>query len=325
MSFIRKIRNPELFQGDFHRRGYFEGWYFKLIDRDMKTAAAAIPGVALGASRSSPDSHAFVQFIMGSRAYYFKYPLQEFKADEKIFHVSIGGSTFSRNGIVLNLEDENMQIYGELAFSDALPFPKTRLSPGIMGPFGYVPCMECYHGIVSIRHTICGTLNVEGQAVPFDGGSGYIEKDWGRAFPSCWVWVQANHFSRDAAFLFSVADIPWLRGSFTGFFSFLYLDGKLRRFATYTGAKLLRLTEYGGVTEAVIRDGNGTLEFAARPGLSGMLKAPKNGLMDRIIEESISSTVAVRWTDASGIMLFEGTSSCAGMERYEAERLYQRP
>ena len=32
---------------------------------------------------------------------------------------------------------------------------------------------------------------------PF-GGRGYIEKDWGQAFPRAWIWTQSNHFGADA-------------------------------------------------------------------------------------------------------------------------------
>jgi hypothetical protein len=193
-----------------------------------------------------------------------------------------------------------------------------------MGPFGYVPFMECYHGIVSVRHRIDGQLSVFGQTLDFSGGTGYIEKDWGSAFPSCWAWVQANHFRDGAAFLFSVAQIPWLGRSFTGFFSFLYADGEFYRFATYTGARIIRLAGRDGGLEGVLRDGRRSLEFHAKPGPTGMLKAPKHGLMDRFIEESLSAQVHVRLADREGATLFEGASGLGGMERFDAEKLLTR-
>jgi tocopherol cyclase len=321
MGLLTKIKNPELFQGSLGRRGYFEGWYFKLIGADRATAAAVIPGISLGSGQHHPESHAFIQFIWADRTLYFRYPLSDFSSDSRRFLVKIGENTFSRDGITLRLKQGDDRIEGVLKFSEVLPFPRTLLYPGIMGPFGYVPGMECYHGIVNIRHSIAGTLSVSGTPICFDGGSGYVEKDWGRAFPSAWVWLQANHFSDDAAFLFSVADIPWQGGSFRGFISFLYLNGRLHRFATYTGAKLVKLSEAGDTTEAVMTGRSGTLELSARTGPGGMLRAPKNGLMDRLIEESISATISVKLSDAKGRVLFEGTSPCAGMERYDSQKL----
>jgi tocopherol cyclase len=62
--------------------------------------------------------------------------------------------------------------------------PSSLYAPGIMGPFGYIPTLECYHGVVSIHHKTNGTIDF----TLSDGslhssinakGSGYIEKDHG--------------------------------------------------------------------------------------------------------------------------------------------------
>lgn len=323
MSIFSKILDPELFQGSLRRRGYFEGWYFKLRGAGGVEAAAAIPGVALG-ERGSQDSHAFVQFIAGGRAEYFRYPLCDFDSGRNIFRVRIGGSEFGREGVRLNLHNENCDITGKLEFSNMVPFPRTLLRPGIMGPLSFVPGMECYHGVVSLRHDISGALEVEGRRVSYDGGVGYIEKDWGRSFPRAWVWVQANGFPGGASFLFSAAEIPFCGGSFRGFFALLWHEGRLRLFATYTGAKLLRLAEAGGATEAAIAGRGMRLEISARPGPGGLLKAPKNGAMENVIEESLQASVSVRLTDADGGVLFEGECASAGLERHEFARLVKR-
>ena len=319
MGLLRKVMNPELFQGSLKQAGYFEGWYFKLIDRDAKQSAAVIPGVSL-ADGAGAQSHAFVQVIHGADARYYAYPLSDFHADSKQFLVRVGGSEFSRDGMRLDLSGPGGAVTGELAFTGAMPFPK-KPWPGIMGPFGFLPGMECYHGVVTVRHRVSGALRLGGAALDFTGGSGYVEKDWGRSFPSCWVWLQAGHFpGSDAAFLFSVARIPFAGSGFDGFFAFLYANGRLHRLATYTGARLVSLTDRGGATEAVIRSWRQVLELCARPGPGGLLRAPKNGLMDRLIEESIQATVEVRLTE-DGQEVFSGSSPCAGMERFEHGRL----
>jgi len=73
-------------------------------------------------------------------------------------------------------------VRGSLCFSCINPWPVTLLSPGVMGWYAWVPFMECYHGVVSLDHTIEGILHVDvdGTAVDFGGGRGYTEKDWGR-------------------------------------------------------------------------------------------------------------------------------------------------
>jgi hypothetical protein len=94
-------------------------------------------------------------------------------------------------------------VHGHFQFpaSSQTPLPTSRWTPSIMGITAYLPFLECNHGVASLHHTISkGHLvalrddsEVLGEA-NFDGGVGYIEKDWGVNFPSTWVWAQANMF-----------------------------------------------------------------------------------------------------------------------------------
>ena len=34
MYIISKLFNPEIFQGKFKRKSYFEGWYYKIVDKN---------------------------------------------------------------------------------------------------------------------------------------------------------------------------------------------------------------------------------------------------------------------------------------------------
>lgn len=96
--------------------------------------------------------------------------------------------------------------------------PATVTSPGIMGWYAWMPVMECYHGVVSFSQDLSGSLSLDGGRLTFDGGRGYLEKDWGRAFPTGYIWMQSNHFTRPGACLVaSVAVIPWRRTQFRGF------------------------------------------------------------------------------------------------------------
>jgi|SaaInl5LU_22_DNA_1037371.scaffolds.fasta_scaffold73716_1 tocopherol cyclase len=58
-------------------------------------------------------------------------------------NVDIENNSFSSEKMVLNLD----HIQGEINFSGNIPWPKKWHSTGIMGPFSFVPKMECYHGI----------------------------------------------------------------------------------------------------------------------------------------------------------------------------------
>ncbi|NCB24980.1 MAG: hypothetical protein EOM62_05830 [Bacteroidia bacterium] len=312
---IGKIWIPEAFQGSRKKRNYFEGWYFKLIDKSRQTVFAIIPGISIGENRKDP--HAFVQFIdaVKGKTEYFRFAIDEFKADKNKFDVYIGRNHFSDKSIDINLNNGDSAISGILHFDNIEKYPKSFFNPGIMGPFSFIPCMECYHGIVNIRHTINGCLNLNAAQIDMTGGEGYIEKDWGRSFPESWIWLQANHFHEaGASFMFSVARIPWLKRSFTGLISFLRTDQGFYKFATYNRSRITYIENDGDTIVVRVQSPTHTLNFTADYKKGGILKAPKNGLMEREIEESITAEVSVCLTDRNGNTIFKGSSKCAGME-----------
>ena len=312
---IKKIFNPEIFQGKHKKTNYFEGWYYKIIDSEMDNVYAVIPGVSL--DEKTNDTHAFIQVLdaHSTEVNYFRFDISEFRFNEKKFEVWIGENHFTDSEIKLNLEGEELQIKGELAFHNLVKYPKKILSPGIMGPFTFIPTMECYHGIVNIHHEITGQLIISGDEIDFDQGYGYIEKDWGRSFPESWIWLQSNHFhEEDVSVMFSLAKIPWLGKSFTGLISFLRIKERIYLFATYSRAKVSKLEKSDNHLSIVLQDKNYTMELEVENSPGGVLKAPKNGLMSREISESIKAVVQVKLTDKTGHIIFQGQGINTGFE-----------
>lgn len=315
MYLLKKIWNPALYQGKYKKQDFFEGWYYKLIDSGRKNVLAVIPGVAHG--HGEMGNHAFIQIInsISSSVHYFKFNLSEFHFSKDKFEVSIENNYFSRDKILLHLRDNLSVIEGNFSFYNIVPFPKTFFNPGIMGPYSFAPFMECYHGIVSIHHEIKGSISIDKNEIVFDGGYGYIEKDWGCSFPEAWVWIQSNHFTNNnVSFMFSIAKIPWLGRFFIGFISFLRLDDKLYRFATYTKSNIRSLDFRHETLNIIIEDKNYKLEIQASYKGGEMLKAPKNGIMSRDIRESINSVVDVKLQSWDGRLIFEDVGVNTGME-----------
>ena len=131
----------------------------------------------------------------------------EFKPTPKRHSLKIGKNYFSRDEISLDLPN----IKGDLKFRNLSPWSNSFLSPGIMGPYSFIPFMECYHGIVSMDHDILGSLKYNNEDISFKKGKGYMEKDWGHSFPKAYIWMQSNHFSKPDISLKSWAQ-PQTRG-----------------------------------------------------------------------------------------------------------------
>ena len=305
------IFNPERFQGWTRKRKYFEGWYYKVVNREETRAFAVIPGIAMDAYG---NSHAFIQVLDGKKltSKFHKFNLESFRSASDKFEISISDNHFSRNEMQLNLPD----IKGHLHFSGTIPWPNRWYSPGIMGPYAFVPFMECYHGIVSLDHTIKGNIDVNNEILNFDNGRGYTEKDWGQSFPGAYVWLQSNHFSKPGfSFKASVAKIPFLRNWFVGFIAGVWLGDRLIQFTTYNKSVLRRSVIDPDKVELVMENRNYRLEIIARREVSTVLASPIMGLMDGRIEESMNACIEVALSDQkTGSIVFCDTGRNAGLE-----------
>jgi tocopherol cyclase len=310
---IRKIWNPEWFQGNNKKKNYFEGWYFKNVSNEGTHCWSFIPGVSL----VGEDAHAFIQAINGNtgETWYFRFPLESFSFSSSSFAIKIDKNTFAKTGFSLDINQNGQQFKGNVLCTNAVTYPANLQRPGIMGWYRYVPFMECYHGVVSLHHTLMGNLNYNGTILNFDNGNGYIEKDWGTSMPSAWVWMQTNHFAKhNTSFMFSVARIPWIGKNFTGFLGFFYHENKIITFATYTGDRLVKLENERSKVKIEVQGKKYRLLLEGTNNSHGPLKAPILGKMDRIIHESIDAKIYIKLTTDTGETIFEGTGKNAGLE-----------
>jgi tocopherol cyclase len=311
MSFYKSL-HPPVFQGNLRKKKYFEGWYYKQVSADGSQILSVIPGISLSA-----DPHSFVQIIDGLTGIseYITYPLDDFKASEKTLALKIGNSYFTDKEIRLDLKGEKFRIDGVISFKNTLQWKGNLIDPGIMGWYSWVPFMECYHGVVSLNHMLEGTLNINNNVADFTGGKGYIEKDWGKSFPECWVWAQANCFVNPlTSFMVSVAKIPWLGHFFVGHICFLVHNGVVYKFMTWNGSKIVGLENGANMIKLNLKGKNSQIEISISKTRSGLLKAPVFGSMERYIKESINATVSVRLTSDRGDEIFSGSSQGGGLE-----------
>ena len=308
---LQALFNDALYHGWGKKRKYFEGWYYKVIDKTETKAFAFIPGIAMD---EQGDQQAFIQVLDGKQltAAYHKFDAKEFIPTTGKFEVRIGENYFSKEEIKLKLPE----LSGSLVFENQVPWPSSWYSPGIMGPFSFVPFMECYHGILSMDHKIVGQLEINETPVDFTNGRGYMEKDWGRSFPSGYIWMQTNHFSKPGISLkASVAKIPWLMSSFVGFIAGVWLGDRLIEFTTYNFTKLRKSYADQHRVELVMENRKHRLEILAHREAATSLASPIMGFMDGRIEESMTAKIDVMLTGKRNeSILLEDTGRNAGLE-----------
>lgn len=305
----KALFRPDMYHGWGKRKQYFEGWYFKFVTDDKSLAFAVIPGISFD---KEGIAHAFIQVLDGLHAQsaYYSFPASEFAPSNRGFSLQLGNNFFSPEKVHLDLGG----LKADIQMHDIYSWPKHLGVPGVMGWFSFVPFMECYHGVVSMHHSLSGNVDWNGKSYDMDSGLGYIEKDWGRSFPKSWIWMQSNHFdyTGQCSFMFSLAHIPWLKSHFNGFLGGLLLDGKLHRFATYTGAAVKGMVNDQKV-ELDIKQGNKKLHIHAFKHKGGDLISPMNGEMTGKVNESLVSHIDLMYRDKKHI-IFESKADIAGLE-----------
>lgn len=283
---------------------YFEGWYFKHQNRQGQILAL-IP--AFHTDREGRRT-ASLQVISGDRSWWLEYP--EAQVSRQPFQVQIGRCCFGSRGMELQIRREGLSLQGALQYG-----PFTPLRSDIMGPFRFFAGMQCSHGVISVGHSLSGTLELNGERLDFTGGTGYIETDRGRSFPSRYLWTQCVwDGAEQGSLMLAIAAIPLPVGSFTGCICSVLYQGREYRLATYRGARIEAWSPSG----AAIRQGRYRLEAELLNEQRQPLRAPVEGSMERTIHESLRAEVHCRFRQGNRL-LFQHTDPCASFEYSRAD------
>lgn len=254
---------------------FFEGWYMKC--QSDKHTLAMIPAI----HRNGENYHCSIQVITEEEAWNITFPIwmfQRFRCRGKGEIFMIGDNVFHKQGMYLSLHTSKLQLEGRIKYGRLTP-----LKYDIMGPFSFVPFMECRHKVFSMCHRVNGNLLINGKKYVFRNATGYWEGDRGTSFPKQYLWTQC-HF-KEGSLMLSVAEIPLGKINFTGVIGVVYWRGKEYRLATYLGAKVVTL-ENGYVR---VTQGKKELEACLLEKNPSALKAPAQGDMVRTIHESAAS------------------------------------
>lgn len=276
------------------KKEYFMGWYFKCAAE--KQTVAFIPSFHCNGG----EKKILLQIITDNEA--FCLPLSYMRYSEKTLSVITEKNIFSEKGIKLDIETDVLTANGVLRFGKL-----TLIRYDIMGPFKFMPFMQCRHSVYSMSHRVDGKITLNGKPYVFNDGVGYIEGDCGTSFPSRYIWTQCG-FSNGSLML-SVADIPVFVFGFTGIIGIVMLNGTEHRIATYLGAKIKHI----GDNTVVVSQGDYELTAKLIEKNSHPLSAPINGKMSRTIHESASCT-AFYAISYKGTVLCEFTSDRASFE-----------
>lgn len=270
-------------------RNYFKGVYFK-CQSDTQT-------IAIIPAKHETD---------GKRSYSIQIITEDGVWYEKI--EGFDKQCFAKKGLELKIDKANFKIIGDLQFAHL-----TSLKYDIMGPFAFLPFMECRHSIYSMLHHVNGKICINGKEYIFENAYGYWEGDSGCSFPKEYVWTHSFIEGKDkrieGSLMLSIADILLAGVHFTGIIGIVFWKGKEYRFATYLGARVVQK----GNHSLLIRQGNMELEARLLEQKPHPLQAPVNGAMVRTIHENIACKAFFRFR-TKGITEFTFETDKASFE-----------
>lgn len=311
MKKLYLLKNKECFQGEKYlkkNKTYFEGWYFKNTSDNLNISF--IHGINITKNKKE----AFIQVITKNTSYYINYDIKDFHYSHSPFFIKIGNNFFSKNKIHIDINDKKIKIFGNLKYSNSKNINTNLFNPNIMGPFSYIPFMECNHAVISMKNNVNGTLTINDNKFIFNNDTGYIEKDWGCSFPKKYIWIQGNNFKNtNSTFMLSIANISFKIFSFRGFICSLIINNKEYRFSTYNNSKIIKYKIKDNSLDIVLKKGKYYLYIKTKYNNKNKLKAPVKGNMDKDIYESIDSEIKITLKENNNIV-FEDTSNNAGLE-----------
>ncbi len=275
-------------------RSVFGGWYYR-IQSDTDTLAI-IPAY----HKNGQKEFCSIQIITKDNSWNVLFPYESLIQQRP--QIQIGTNRFWDNGLHLDIKSENLTADGNLHFG-----PLTPIKYDIMGPFRYVPFMECRHIIKSMKHAVTGNLRINENVFHFKNAVGYTEGDRGRSFPKHYAWTQC--FFPQGSLVLSVAEIPVYPFRFTGIIAVIMWQGKEYRIATYLGAKVLKI-QSGEIT---VRQGTWTLSAKLMEQNGKPLLAPVDGDMVRTIHEHVICRASYHF-QIDGKTAFKFETDCAAFE-----------
>ncbi len=298
------------FQGSFDLQPYFEGWYFKVVTQDQKRMFAWIPSIAF-----TDEKTGYIQVLDSDvkTTDTVEFPISSVSFPDRSF-IQLGDNSFKEDQICLNLKTIQHHYKGNLKLSSPTLLKTSTYAPTIMGPFSYFKYMQCNHGIISLSSHVSGTLVIDGKKLDMNGGTCYIEKDYGSSFPKGYLWLESHHAKKhqDCTIFCSYAHIPFPILSFYGLICVLRIKNEQEIFATWNGAKASFKCQ-NKQNEIHMKKRTKELTITWKQNKLHHLNAPKEGKMTDTVHESSMDTFQVI-LKKEGKTLFSDIFCCGNSE-----------
>lgn len=268
---------------------FFEGYYYKVTTDDF--ALAIIVGFTLQENKQI----AFVQCYNSktNQKDYLEYDYDQFYFDVLSNTVYLKDHYFGKDEVYFF--DERVDYVIHFFIDERVELDTNFYTPTIMGPFHYIPFLQCNHAIITLQGSVEGEIIYKDACHDFSG-IGYSEKDWGTSFPREYVWIQSNHSLEgygNSLFL-ACGHIPMKLFDFMGVIGLIKAKDKTYKIGSYFGAKVIERSIVDQSSILIIKQGKYLFSFKLRLGTTCEFLGPNQGVMNTKINESLDSNCTVK-------------------------------
>lgn len=239
----------------------------------------------------------------------FLLPIQGITVDKK--NLSIGENSFSAEGMLLNLKDEENRIQGEVHFSEQKVIHTSFWQDGIMGPFRKMPFLQSYYDVLSLSHQLEGKIYINNTLIELTNGKGYTEEAWGKTYPKIWIRAQCNHFeNHDVALMIGIARMPILFDYRTCFAIPVFYKGTVEVFSNYNRGQIAKLYRYKEYIHLIIIQESKVLDLKIFGNNEMELMMPKGGHAIKDIFRCETAKVELKIIQNSHVVLEDIGNFC---------------
>lgn len=230
-----------------NRKEKFEEWYFKILD--IKQRKNIIGQISIKEKNGENYGTCHLMYTIDEEQKEETITIQNVQINKN--GLSWENNTITKNKVQIDIDSH---CKGELVIEDVIDTKKSLIKPGVMGYYQYLPKLEFYEDIITLQGKIKGGLYVNGKAIDFNGGSYYLQRQWGNKYPNVWLWAECNGFQKkkNLALNIGVARLKLWFNYYTAFAIPVYYDNQVEIFANYNGGQIAKLYRYKGYVHLII-------------------------------------------------------------------------
>jgi hypothetical protein len=174
---------------------WFEGWYIRVTDHEMKRSFAVITTTSTHKKMKLKDSQilpGYVAFVWAPENSNETYSVERFPDQTQlapttdILWQDDNGGVLTTSSLVLRPDSETevrLNLGGYTAWN------RKNKDAGPAGAAGSAPVMPLHWFVPSLKTPVSYTVRTK-QGTFQGTGYAHIEKNWGKAFPKAWMWAQ---------------------------------------------------------------------------------------------------------------------------------------